>query len=116
MEMVERSESCLQNGKSNHLKIVQTDSDLIGCRARIYSASSLLLLHNLQADLSKNKSIIGHLITRVTLAQCLIKHFTIMADPLSITASVISVAGAGIPLATTLYTYSDTAFKADSSV
>jgi hypothetical protein len=39
-----------------------------------------------------------------------------MADPLSITASVLGVAGAGIKLATTLYAYSDTAFKADRSV
>ena len=39
-----------------------------------------------------------------------------MADPLSITASIIAVAGAGARLATTLYTYSDTAFRADKSL
>jgi hypothetical protein len=37
-------------------------------------------------------------------------------DPLSICASVISLAGAGIKLSTTLYTYSETAFRADRSV
>ena len=39
-----------------------------------------------------------------------------MADPLSIAASVLQVAGAGLKLATTLYTYSDTVFRADSDV
>jgi hypothetical protein len=37
-------------------------------------------------------------------------------DPLSVTASVIAVAGAGIQLATTLYAFSDSALKADHSV
>jgi STAND-like protein len=39
-----------------------------------------------------------------------------MTDPLSVTASILGVAGAGIKLATTLYTYSDAALTADRSV
>ncbi|KAL9058453.1 MAG: hypothetical protein Q9162_001748 [Coniocarpon cinnabarinum] len=39
-----------------------------------------------------------------------------MADPLSISASIVSVAGAGIKLSTTLYTYAETAFRADESL
>ncbi|KAF2431573.1 hypothetical protein EJ08DRAFT_181043 [Tothia fuscella] len=39
-----------------------------------------------------------------------------MADPLSICASVVSLAGAGLKLSTTLYTYSATAFKADKEL
>ena len=39
-----------------------------------------------------------------------------MADPLSITASILGVAGAGTKLATTLYTYAETAFHADKSL
>jgi hypothetical protein len=37
-------------------------------------------------------------------------------DPLTICTSVLSLAGAGIKLSTTLYTYSETAFRADRSV
>jgi hypothetical protein len=37
-------------------------------------------------------------------------------DPLSVTASVVGVAGAGIQLATTLYAFSDSVLKADKSV
>jgi hypothetical protein len=39
-----------------------------------------------------------------------------MADPFSICASVVSLAGAGLKLSTTLYTYSATAFRADKEL
>ncbi len=39
-----------------------------------------------------------------------------MADPVSICASVVAIAGAGIKLSTTLYTYSETAFHADRAL
>jgi hypothetical protein len=39
-----------------------------------------------------------------------------MADPLSITASILAVAGAGAKLSTTLYTYAETVFNADKSL
>lgn len=39
-----------------------------------------------------------------------------MADPLSVVASIVGIAGAGIQLSTTLYTYAETAFYADKSL
>jgi hypothetical protein len=37
-------------------------------------------------------------------------------DPITICTTVLALAGAGIKLSTTLYTYSETAFRADKSV
>ncbi|KAJ9638325.1 hypothetical protein H2199_007012 [Coniosporium tulheliwenetii] len=39
-----------------------------------------------------------------------------MADPFSVVASIVGIAGAGIQLSTTLYTYAETAFYADKSL
>ncbi|EON69979.1 hypothetical protein W97_09244 [Coniosporium apollinis CBS 100218] len=39
-----------------------------------------------------------------------------MAEPVSIVASVVGIASAGIKLSTTLYTYAETAFHADGSI
>ena len=39
-----------------------------------------------------------------------------MADPLSITASIIGIASAGIQLSTTLYSYTETVINADKNI
>ncbi len=39
-----------------------------------------------------------------------------MADPFSVIASTVSVASAGIALSTTLYTFAETAYRADKTV
>jgi hypothetical protein len=39
-----------------------------------------------------------------------------MADPLSIAASIVGIAGAGIKLSSTLYTYTETVINADKNI
>ena len=39
-----------------------------------------------------------------------------MADPLSITASIVGIASAGIQLSTTLYSYTETVINADKNI